>query len=148
MQRITLYAIGAAIAAALAWWLIAAPRIELAQSQLDHARQQLAAAELLDRERVAVIESQSEHLAAVLIAELKNRELLQTLAGQSRAQSRALEELKRNDEAIADYLRSAVPAELGRLYQRAATTYPGAYRQLPKVRADSVPASSAPTAAD
>jgi len=144
MQRLIIYAISALAVATLTWWLIASPRIELAQTHLDHAQQQLAAAGLLDQERVAIIEAQSQQLAGVLAAELKNRELLQALANQSRAQSQALEELKRNDETIAEYLRAPVPASLGRLYQRAATTDPSAYRHSSQVRADSVPAASAP----
>lgn len=142
MQRLIIYAISALAVAALTWWLIASPRIELAQTHLDHAQQQLTAAGLLDQERVAIIEAQSQQLAGVLAAELKNRELLQALANQSRAQSQALEELKRNDETIAEYLRSPVPADLGRLYQRNETTDPSAYRQSPKVRADPVSATS------
>ncbi|MDY0208066.1 MAG: hypothetical protein RBR82_15805 [Pseudomonas sp.] len=144
MQRLIIYAVSALVVAALTWWLVAAPRIELAQTQLDNAQQQLTAAGLLDQERVAIIEAQSQQLAGVLAAELKNRELLQALANQSRAQSQALEELKRNDETIAEYLRAPVPASLGRLYQRGATTNPSAYRQQTEVRADSVPVAGAP----
>ena len=144
MQRLAIYAISGLAVAALTWWLIASPRIELAQTHLDHAQQQLAAAGQLDQERVAIIEAQSQQLAGVLAAELKNRELLQVLANQSSAQSLALEDLKRNDETIAKYLRAPVPANLGRLYQRAATTDPSAYRQSPQVRADPVPAASTP----
>ena len=148
MQRLIIYAISALAVATLTWWLIASPRIELAQTHLDHAQQQLAAAGLLDQERVAIIEAQSQQLAGVLAAELKNRELLQALANQSRAQSQALEELKRNDETIAEYLRAPVPASLGRLYQRAATTDPGAYRQSPQVRADPVPTARTASTTD
>ena len=148
MQRLIIYAVSALAVSMLTWWLIASPRIELAQTQLDHAHQQLAAAGLLDRERVAVIESQSEQLAGVLIAELKNRELLQTLTNQSRAQSQALEELKRNDETIAEYLRAPVPASIGRLYQRAATTDPSAYRHSSQVRTDPVPTASKASTTD
>lgn len=144
MQRLIIYAISALAVAALTWWLIASPRIELAQTHLDHAQQKLDAAGQLDQERVAIIEAQSQQLAGVLAAELKNRELLQVLANQSSAQSLALEDLKRNDETIAEYLRAPVPASLGRLYQRAATTDPSAYRHSSQVRADSVPAASAP----
>lgn len=142
MQRLIIYAVSALVVAGLTWWLIASPRIELAQTHLGHAQQQLEAAGQLDQERVAIIEAQSQQLAGVLAAELKNRELLQELANQSSAQSLALEELKRNDETIAEYLRAPVPANLGRLYQRAATTDPSAYRQSSQVRADSVPAAS------
>ena len=142
MQRLIIYAVSALVVAALTWWLIASPRIELAQTHLGHVQQQLDAAGQLDQERVAVIEAQSQQLAGVLAAELKNRELLQELANQSSAQSLALEDLKRNDETIAEYLRAPVPGSLGRLYQRAATTDPSAYRQSPQVRADPVPAAS------
>ena len=142
MQRLTAYTAAALAIAALTWWLVAMPRIELAQAHLEHAHLQLAAAGLLDMERVAVIEAQAEQLTGALVAELKNRELLQSLAIQSREQSRTLEELKRNDETIAEYLRSPVPADLGRLYQRAATTDPGDYRKPPEVRTDPMPASS------
>ncbi len=144
MQRLIIYAVSALVVAALTWWLIASPRIELAQTHLGHAQQQLADAGQLDQERVAIIEAQSQQLAGVLAAELKNRELLQALANQSRAQSQALEELKRNDETIAEYLRAPVPASLGRLYQRATTTDPSAYRQQTEVRTGPVPAASAP----
>lgn len=146
MQRLILYVAAALAIAAATWWLIALPRIELAQTQFDHAQQQLTAAGLLDQERVAIIEAQSQQLAGVLAAELKNRELLQALANQSRAQSRALEELKRNDETIAEYLRSPIPSDLGRLYQRAGTTNPSAYRQQTKVRTGPVPASGTSSA--
>lgn len=148
MQRLIIYAVSALVVAALTWWLVAAPRIELAQTHLDNAQKKLDAAGQLDQERVAIIEAQSQQLAGVLAAELKNRELLQALANQSRAQSQALEELKRNDETIAEYLRAPVPASLGRLYQRTATTSPGDYRQSPELRVDSMPTASAPSAAD
>ena len=148
MQRLIIYAGAALAVAALTWWLIALPRIELAQTQLDHAQEQLTVAGLLDQERVAIIEAQSQQLAGVLAAELKNRELLQALANQSRAQSQALEELKRNDERIAEYLRSPVPADLGRLYQRASTTDPSAYRQQTEVRTGPVPAARAASTTD
>lgn len=148
MQRLILYVAAALAITAATWWLIALPRIELAQTQFDHAQQQLTAAGLLDQERVAIIEAQSQQLAGVLTAELKNRELLQALANQSRAQSQALEELKRNDETITEYLRAPVPASLGRLYQRTATTDPSDYRKPSQVPADSVPAASKASIAD
>lgn len=148
MQRLIIYAVSALAVAALTWWLIASPRIELAQTHLDNAQQKLAAAGELDQERVAIIEAQSQQLAGVLAAELKNRELLQELANQSSAQSLALEDLKRNDETIAEYLRAPVPANLGRLYQRAATTDPRDYRQSPQVRTDPVPTASTASTTD
>lgn len=148
MQRLIIYASAALAIAAATWWLIALPRIELAE--LNHATAAAKVTELqqLDDQRVALIQNQQLQILEITENERRNRELLQTIAGQSRAQSRALEELKRNDETIAEYLRSPVPAGLGRLYQRTATTDPSAYRQSPKVRTGPVPAASAASTTD
>lgn len=134
--------------AALTWWLVASPRIELAQAQRATATAKIIELQLLDDQRVALIKSQQLQIIEVTENERRNRELLQTIAGQSRAQSRAIEELKRNDETIAEYLRAAVPVGIGRLYERPATTDPGAYRQSPSVPASAVQSSSAESAAD
>ena len=143
MQRMIIYAGAALAVAALTWWLIALPRIELAE--LNHATAAAKVTELqqLDDQRVALIQNQQLQILEITENERRNRELLQTIAGQSRAQSRAIEELKRNDETIAEYLRAPVPASLGRLYQRTATTDPSTYRQQTEVRADPVPIASA-----
>ena len=148
MQRLIIYATAALAIAAATWWLIALPRIELAE--LNHATAAAKVTELqqLDDQRVALIQNQQLQILEITENERRNRELLQTIAGQSRAQSRALEELKRNDETIAEYLRSPVPAGLGRLYQRATTTDPSAYRQSPKVRADPVPTARTASTTD
>lgn len=137
---------GALLIAALTWWLVALPRIELAE--LSHATAAAKVTELqqLDVQRVETIEKQQAQLTAVTENELRNRELLQTIAGQSRAQSRALQELKQNDETISEYLRSAVPADLGRLYQRTTTTNPRDYRQSSVVQSDTVSTAGASTA--
>lgn len=142
MQRLAIYAISALAVAGLTWWLIAMPRIELAELNHAAAAEKVAELQRLDIERVGLIQIQRLQILDITENERRNRELLQTIAGQGRAQSRALEELKRNDETIADYLRSPVPAELGRLYQRTASTDPGAYRQPPEVRAGAVPPAS------
>lgn len=142
MQRMIIYAGAALAVAAHTWWLIALPRIELAELNHTIATERAAELQRLDVERVELIRDQQLQILEVTENERRNRELLQTIAGQSRAQSRAIEELKRNDETIAEYLRTAVPFDLGRLYQRAATTDPGAYRQQTEVRTGPVPASS------
>ena len=148
MQRLIIYATAALAIAAATWWLIALPRIELAELNHTIATDRVAELERLDDQRVELIRDQQLQILEVTENERRNRELLQTIAGQSRAQSRALEELKRNDETIAEYLRSPVPADLGRLYQRASTTDPSAYRQSPKVRTGPVPAASTASTAD
>lgn len=142
------YAIIAAVVCIAAWFLIAAPRIELAE--LNHARAAAKVVELqqLDEQRVDLIQHQQLQILEITDNERRNRELLQTMAGQGRAQSRALEELKRNDESIADYLRTAVPADLGRLYQRTATTDPSAYRQPPSTPTNAVYPACSPNIGD
>ncbi|MCK9466161.1 MAG: hypothetical protein M0Q29_09770 [Thiopseudomonas sp.] len=141
MQRLTVYLATALAAAALTWWLVALPRIELAKLNHAAAAEKVAELQRLDIERVELIQYQQLQILDITEKERRNRELLQTIAGQGRAQSRALEELKRNDETIAEYLRAPVPVELGRLYQRTATADPSAYRQPPEVLADPVPST-------
>lgn len=142
------YAIIAAITVAALWFLVAAPRIDLAELNHSIATERVAALELLDEQRINLIQYQQLQILEITENERRNRELLQTIAGQGRAQSRALEELKRNDETIAEYLRGAVPADIGRLYQRTETTDPGTYRQSPSVPADAVRSAGAGAVAD
>lgn len=148
MQRLIIYAAAALAIAAATWWLIALPRIELAELNHTIATDRVAELERLDDQRVELIKHQQSQIIETQENERRNRELLQTIAGQSRAQSRALEELKRNDETIAEYLRSPVPADLGRLYERTETTDTSAYRQPPELRANSVRVTSATSIAD
>lgn len=148
MSRAMIYTAIALAVAAATWFLIATPRIELAELNHSIATERVAMLEQLDVQRVDLIRDQQLQIIEITENERRNRELLQTIAGQSRAQSRAIEELKRNDETIAEYLRSAVPVELGRLYQRAATTDPADYRQPSDVLADSVPTASTTSTTD
>ncbi len=148
MNRAVVYAVNMLGIAALTWWLVALPRIELAELNHTIATERVAELQQLDVERVELIRDQQLQILEIAENERRNRELLQTIAGQSRAQSRAIEELKRNDETIAEYLRTAVPVELGRLYQRAATTDPADYRQPSDVLADSVPTASTTSTTD
>lgn len=137
-----LYLIIAAVTALVIWFLVAVPRIELAELGQAIADTKVLELQRLDAERVDLIQNQQLQILDITENELRNRELLQTIAGQSRAQSRAFKELQQNDQTIADYLRTGVPADLGRLYQRTASTDPSTYRQPPEVRADPVPAAS------
>ena len=142
MRSLYLPAGAAVTAVAAAWLLVFAPRLELAHTRLDHAAEQIKAASQQDMERLAVIEAQAEQLASVLLAEQQNRDLLAQLASQGRAHTQALQELKRHDEKIIDYLHQPVPAELGRLYQRPETTDPARYRKQAGLPAGTVPAAS------
>ena len=139
MRNLIFYGLAAVLASWLAWSLIASPRIELAETKLEHAEQ-------LSAERLQVINGLSGQLSKALILEQQNRETLAQIAQQSRAHNQALEELKRNDKTIFDYLREPVPAELGRLYQRPETADPSRYRAAQDVPVDTVPASSTSSA--
>lgn len=142
------YLIIASATALVIWFLVAVPRIELAELSQAIADTKVLELQRLDIERVDLIQNQQLQILEITENERRNRELLQTIAGQSRAQSRALEELKRNDESIVDYLRDAVPVELGRLYQRTGTTDPSAYRQPTSVPANTVRSARPVTTGD
>lgn len=142
------YLIIAAVTALVIWFLVAAPRIELAELGQAIADTKVLELQRLDVERVHLIQNQQLQILDITENERRNRELLQTIAGQSRAQSRALQELKQNDETIADYLRTVVPTDLGRLYQRTATTDPGTYRQPPSMPTNAVYSASSPSIGD
>ena len=146
MQRLIVYAVNVLGVAWLTWWLVALPRIELAE--LNHATAASKVTELqqLDDQRVDLIRDQQLQILEITENERRNRELLQTIAGQSRAQSRALKELEQNDQTIADYLRTGVPADLGRLYQRTETTDPSTYRQPPSMSVNAVHSAATATA--
>lgn len=132
----------AAAAVSAAWFLVFTPRLELANTKLSQTTERLEEARQLDEQRVSTIQAQADQLALVLIAEKQNRETLALIARQGQAQARALQELKNHDQEIADYLRLAVPADIGRLYQRTETADPSAYRQPPQVPINSLPAAS------
>jgi hypothetical protein len=106
--------------AALAWWGLA-PRIDLQSDRADRA------------EQMATDRQQLIDLQAGVLAEQQR-------------QIGAVEELKRHDRETADYLRAAVPAALGRLYQRPETTDPAAYRGPDPLPADPVPPAGAAAA--
>lgn len=68
----------------------------------------------------------------------------QALTKQAADSRRGFEELKANDKATADWLHGAVPAGLGRLYQRPETTDPLAWRAPAAVPAGGLPATRPP----
>lgn len=127
---------------ALTWWGVA-PRIEQQAARAEVAEQSLGEARQLVDLQAEVLAAQQRQFGEVAALEQQLRALNQTVTRNAQAQSRALEELIRHDQATADYLRAAVPAALGRLYQRPETTDPTAYRGPATVPADPVPPASA-----
>lgn len=137
-----------AAGAGITWWGMA-PRVDLEAERAGRAEQQLAASQaVVEQQRVALERAQVQ---ADQLQQIQQRMQLlsQTVTRNAAAHGRALEELKRNDQAVADYLATAVPADLGRLYERPETTEPAEYRAPALLRADPVPpAGSAAAGSD
>ncbi|WP_263147903.1 hypothetical protein [Pseudomonas sp. RIT-PI-AD] len=114
-------------------------RAELAERQRDEKQG------LIDLQG-GVLAEQQRQLGLLGDIDVTTRHLSMTLTTQGAAQARAIEELKRNDQAVADYLRGVVPAALGLHYARAAGTDPARYRDGSggSVPADAVPAARPP----
>lgn len=76
------------------------------------------------------------------------QQLNSALDGQTALINRNLSELKRNEKAVFDYLRTAVPVSLGLRYARPETTDPAKWRAAAaaSVQPDAVPPSGASAA--
>ena len=127
-----------AAGAALAWWGLA-PRVDHQAARADRAEQMAADRQQLIDLQAGVLAEQQRQIGAVTDIERRMRQLAQDVTRNADEQSRAIEDLKRHDRETADYLRAAVPAALGRLYQRPETTDPAAYRSPDPLSADAVP---------
>lgn len=132
--------------AGLVWWGLS-PRIGLQSARADRAERALADSQLLIERQAAVLAEQQKQIGQITALDQRMRALEQTITRNAQAQSRALEELKRHDQAVADYLAAAVPAALGGLYERPETTDPAAYHGPNRLPADPVPATGAAGAA-
>lgn len=128
------------LGAALVWWGLA-PRMQLETERAGHAEQSLAEALQLIELQADVLATQQSQIGTITEIERQMRALGQTITRNAQDHSRAIEELKRNDQAVADYLATAVPAALGRLYERPETTDPRAYRSPPLLPVGGVPAA-------
>lgn len=126
------------LGAALVWWGLS-PRIDLQAERADRAEQSLTDAERMINLQAGVLAEQQRQIGQVTELDRQFRELTQDIHQNAAAQAAAIEELKRHDPAIADYLRDPVPAALGRLYERPETTDPRAYRVPTGVPAGGVP---------
>lgn len=145
MQNLPWRAAGLALAAlllvaagaGLVWWGLA-PRLDLAEKAAGDAEQ------MVDLQ-AGVLAEQQRQLRAITEIDQHLRLLAQTVSTNARAQGAALEELRRNDQAVDEYLRGLVPAPLGRLYERPETTDPAAYHSPAILPAGAVPAAGSPS---
>ncbi|MNF00718.1 hypothetical protein D3C80_1995920 [compost metagenome] len=90
-----------------------------------------------------MLERQQEQIGAITDLERRMRLLGQSVDRNATAQAVAIEELKAHDQSVNDYLRAAVPAALGRLYERPETTDPAAYRSPAVLPAGALPPAGA-----
>jgi len=136
-----------AIGAGLVWWGLA-PRIDLQAQRAEVAATAASAAQQMVELQAGVLAEQQRQIGAIDEIHKGMRLLEQAVSTNARAQSAAFEELRRNDQAVAEYLRRPVPAGLGRLYERPATTDPGAYRGASVLPAGGVSAAGSAGGAD
>ena len=147
-----LWAVGAALLALVAgtagatWWVIS-PRLDLQTDRAARAEKDLGSERELTALQARVLEAQQGQFERLAAVELGMQQLGQTIQRNASAHNRALEELKRNDQAIVDYLAQPVPAGLGLLYARPETTDPGAYIASPALHPGAVPPTGPPATA-
>ena len=138
--RVVLLLALAAAAAGVTWWGLS-PRIALQEQRAGTAERDLAEAQAMVELQAGVLVSQQQLLGDLADIDRRMQQLGQTVTRNASAQAKAFEELKRNDQAIADYLASPVPSALGRLYERPETTDPAAYRAPDGVQPGAMPAT-------
>jgi LysB family phage lysis regulatory protein len=134
------------LGAASVWWGLA-PRIDRQADRADRAETSLADAERMISLQAGVLAEQQRQIGQVTELDRQFRKLTQNIHQNAADHAAAIEELKRHDQEVADYLRSPVPAALGRLYERPETTDPRAYCMPTGVPAGGVPAAGAASAA-
>jgi len=141
-----LYALGAALLiGVLALWRIdAAENAQaLAEQSVTHNAALLASEQARTAEQSELIADQRDQMGRMTDADKAFRALAQTITRDGAATRQTLQELKENDQAVAEYLRGAVPAVYGVQFERPATTDPLDYKPRAAVSAGGLPASSA-----
>ncbi|WP_095052198.1 hypothetical protein [Pseudomonas sp. Irchel s3b2] len=120
----------ALLVAALALWRIEAvdSARALAEQASSNVSEQLTTERQRTAEQAGVIDDQRTQLKQAQAADRLFRSLAQTIARDGDVTRNALQELKENDQAIADYLAGVVPAAYGVQFARPETTDPTQYK--------------------
>lgn len=120
----------ALLVVALALWRIEAvdSARALAEQASSNAADLLTAEQQRTAEQAGVIADQRTQLKQAQTADRLFRSLAQTIARDGDVTRNALQELKENDQAIADYLAGAVPPAYGVQFARPETTDPTQYK--------------------
>lgn len=139
------------LAAALLIGVLALWRIDAAENAQAMAEQAgahnaelLASEQARTAEQSALIADQREQMGRMTDADKAFRALAQTITRDGAATRQTLQELKENDQAVAEYLRGAVPAVYGVQFARPETTDPAEYKPGRAVPAGGLPPAGAP----
>jgi predicted transcriptional regulator len=116
----------------------------LAQQTATHQAEVLELSQARVDEQAGVIEAQRAQLAKIGEADKLFRSIVQTIARDGAATRKTLQELKENDQAIAEYLRGAVPVAYGVQFERPETTDPTAYNPGSALPAGGLPPAGTP----
>lgn len=117
-------------------------KLELTREQLSSTKDALADATERLQSAEKGIELLNEQTERVQKIATDTEQLRTVLRMQAATLRREIEELKRNDQQVRDWMDGSIPPALGLRYRREATTDPAAYRRgLPT---DSVPATGTP----
>lgn len=138
--------VGALVALVLALWAI-----DHTTSENAHLADQLASLQRDESRNAQLIQQQAAALAqrdalADRVAAIQSGlgALGRDLRARADENAQAMEELKRNDQEVREWMAGCVPAAVGVRYARPTTTDPRAYRAPESVPAVGVPAAGSP----
>ncbi|EOG5640774.1 hypothetical protein ACRCP3_26890 [Pseudomonas aeruginosa] len=135
-----------AIVCGAAWWMV--DRAEGAKALAESSAAHLAKTLESERERgkflTQVIDEQRAQLGRMTEAAQLFRTLTQKIDKDTAAMRRTLQELKENDQAVAEYLRGAVPDVYGVQFARPETIDPAEYQPGRAVPAGGMPPAGPP----
>ncbi|MFT0213515.1 hypothetical protein VQ643_13060 [Pseudomonas sp. F1_0610] len=116
------------LGALLLWFGFASPRLDLIAQQLDTAQVEVRKLEVEQDKALAELDFKREQLRETVAATEQFIKLQQQLDKQDRQQRQMIEQLRKQDETINNYLNQPVPDAIGRLYERKETRNPSDYR--------------------
>jgi hypothetical protein len=116
---------------------------DLARLTTSHVVEILATERDRTAEQAAVIAEQRAQLSEGRAADQLFRTLSQTIVKDGDVTRNALQELKKHDQAVAEYLRGAVPAVYGVQFERPETTDPAQYKPHAAMPAGGLPSAGA-----
>jgi hypothetical protein len=143
MMRILVVLLIACIGLGSAWQLERSRSRVALQDKTISVLQDQAKKDTITIEQERAWASNRENVIAALLQIGKDVQTMQDeIRQQDKERAATLQELIKNDKAIRDYMRMAVPANLGLQYERKATTDPTKYGPSGSLPSNSVPSAS------